>query len=233
MSTFALVHGGWHGAWCWERLTPELEALGHRVTAMDLPIDDSSASFDDYAAVACDALSDCSDDDLIVVGHSLGGMTVPLVAQQRPTRRLVYLCALIPVPGKPMAEQMAEEPEMLNPEYTKGLGEKDSEGRRSWIDKERARFHLFGDCDEGTAAVAIPRLRPQALYPYRLPCSLSSYPAVASTYIVCAEDRMVNPDWSRRIAHERLGADLIEMPGSHSPFLSRPRDLAELLHGLT
>ena len=56
MSTFALVHGAWHGAWCWERLTPELEALGHRVITLDLRSDDSSASFDDYADAVCAAL---------------------------------------------------------------------------------------------------------------------------------------------------------------------------------
>ena len=59
MSTFALVHGAWHGAWCWEQLTPELEALGHRVIAMDLPCDDGAATFDDYADVVCDAVGDC------------------------------------------------------------------------------------------------------------------------------------------------------------------------------
>ncbi|ULE35186.1 alpha/beta fold hydrolase [Mycobacterium sp. IDR2000157661] len=75
MSTFAMVHGAWHGAWCWDRLTPELEALAHRVVVMDLPIDDSSASFDDYADVV-----------------------VPLVAQRIPVRRLVYLCAMPPIP---------------------------------------------------------------------------------------------------------------------------------------
>ena len=80
MSTFALVHGAWHGEWCWERLTPELEALGHRVITLDLPSDDESASFDDCADVICAALADVDGDDLIVVGHSLAGQIVPLVA---------------------------------------------------------------------------------------------------------------------------------------------------------
>jgi len=232
MSTFALVHGGWHGAWCWAKLTPELVALGHRVITMDLPIDESSASFDDYADTVCAALANDTDDDLVLVGHSLAGQTVPLVAARRPMRRLVYLCAMPPVPGKPFKQQMAEESGMLNPDYTAGLG-KHGEGRRSWIDKELAHFHLFGDCDERTASAAFTRLRPQALAPYALPCSLTALPDVDTTYLLCEEDRMVNPDWSRKIARERLGADLIEMPGSHSPFLSRPRELAEVLNGLT
>jgi pimeloyl-ACP methyl ester carboxylesterase len=233
MSTFALVHGSWHGAWCWERLTPELESMGHRVIAMDLPCDDGSASFDDYADVVCAALRNCPDDDLILVGHSLAGNTIPLVAAQRPVRRLSYLCALIPIPAQPFAEQLTDDSEMLHPDYPHGLGEKDSGGCRSWIDKELAHFHLFGDCDEATAAAAFERVRPQASYPYKLPFPLLAMPAADSTYVVCTEDRMVNPDWARRAARERLQADLVELPGSHSPFLSRPRELAELLHGLT
>jgi pimeloyl-ACP methyl ester carboxylesterase len=232
MSTFGLVHGAWHGAWCWERLTPELEALGHQVITMDLPIDDSSALFDDYADTVCAAVADISGDDLILVGHSMAGQTVPLVATRRPLRHLVYLCGVPPIPGRPFVEQMAGESDMLNPDYTLGLSEKDSEGRRVWIDKELASFHVLGDCDEATASAAFERLRPQSGRPYTVPCSLPAYPCVDTTYVVCTEDRMVNPSWSRRIAREWLNADLVEMPGSHSPYYSRPVDLAKLLDRL-
>jgi pimeloyl-ACP methyl ester carboxylesterase len=232
MSTFALVHGAWHGAWCWEHLTPELEALGHRAITMDLPVDDSSASFEDYADVVCSAVADVDGDELVVVGHSLAGHTVPLVAARRPIRRLVYLGALVPIPGQSFVQQMSEDPAMLNADYPKGLGPKDSEDRRAWVDEDLARHHLFGDCDEHTAAAAVARLRPQALHPYRLPCSLTAFPEVDASYVVCDADRMVNPDWSRRIARERLNADVVELPGSHSPFYSRPGILARLLDGM-
>ncbi len=171
MATYALLHGAWHGAWCWERLTPELESLAHRVIAMDLPIDDSSATFDDYADVVCAALADVSGDDLVLVGHSLAGQIIPLVAARRPVRHLVYLCGLPPIPGQPLMQQMAQETDMLNPDHTRGLGEKDSEGRRTWIDKQLAHFHMFGDCDEDTASEAFARLRPQSIVPYKVPCS--------------------------------------------------------------
>jgi pimeloyl-ACP methyl ester carboxylesterase len=232
MATFALVHGAWHGAWCWERLTPELESLGHRTITMDLPCDDGSATFDDYAAVVCQAIADIPGDELIVVGHSLAGQTIPLVAAQRPVRRLVYLCALPAVPGLPLAEEMAQDKEMLSPGYPAGLSKSDSEGRKTWVNEAIAGRHLFGDCDRETASAAFARLRPQASQPYRVPCSLGALPDVVSTYILCTEDGMVNAQWSRRIARERLRADLIEMPGGHSPFYSRPQDLAAVLDGL-
>jgi len=85
MATFALVHGAWHGAWCWEKLTPLLRQAGHDVVAPDLPIDDNTASFDTYADVACAAVDECSD-DLILVGHSYGGLLARLFAERHPEK---------------------------------------------------------------------------------------------------------------------------------------------------
>ena len=164
MATFALVHGAWHGAWCWELLSPFLRRPGHDVVALDLPCDDGSASFDTYADVVCDALEGCND-DVVVVGHSLAGNTGPLVAARRPVRHLVYLCALIPDIGRSVFDQLRDEP-MLNPAYVKGLSEPDTQNRTTWVDLKLARELLFADCDEPTAEAAVNRLGPQARYPF-------------------------------------------------------------------
>jgi pimeloyl-ACP methyl ester carboxylesterase len=227
MATFALVHGAWCGSWCWKSLTPLLRRAGHDVIAMDLPRGDGSASFDDYAAVVCDALEG-ADDDVVLVGHSMAGATVPLVAARREVRHVVYLCAFVPDIGRTVLDQLRDEP-VLDPAYVKGLSEPDSQNRTTWVDRELARELLFGDCDESTSQAAVSRLGPQARYPYSVPFSLTEFPDVACTSVVCSEDRMVRPEWSRRIAGERLGAELVELPGSHSPFLSRPRLLADVL----
>jgi len=85
MATFVLVHGAWHGGWCWDRLRPVLAARGHDSITVDLPCEDGSASFEDYAAVTLAAIpSDAS--DVVLVGHSLGGMTIPIVASRRVVR---------------------------------------------------------------------------------------------------------------------------------------------------
>ena len=89
---------------------------------------------------------------------------------------------------------------------------------------------LFSDCDASTAGEAFQRLRPMALFPQTQPFSLPVLPTVRSTYVMCVEDNLVNPAWSRRVVGTRLDADLIEMPGGHEPFLSRPADVAEVLH---
>jgi len=96
MTTFALVHGAWHGAWCWERLVEPLERRGHGALAIDLPVDDVDAGNGEYADVVA-AFTAPAGDDVILVGHSLNGLILPLVAARRPVAALVYLCAFLPL----------------------------------------------------------------------------------------------------------------------------------------
>ena len=227
MSTFALVHGAWHGAWCWEQLVPRLAAAGHDVVTVDLPSDQPSASFADYADEVVRALAAHSD-DVVLVGHSMGGQTVPLVAARRPLRRLVYLCALLPEPGRSLRQQVQDEPDMLVPGYGEGLEVIDDQGTTRWADVERARRTLYGDCSVEVARAASARLRPQATTPYSDACPLERLPEVPATYVLCTEDRVVDPEWSRRRSRlHRL--PVVELPGDHSPFLSRPDELCEAL----
>ena len=89
MARFVLVHGAWHGGWCWERLAAELRGRGHDVTAPDLPCDELGLTAHDYAARTG------SDGESVVVGHSLAGLVIPFV----PARLTVFLAALVPVEG--------------------------------------------------------------------------------------------------------------------------------------
>jgi pimeloyl-ACP methyl ester carboxylesterase len=223
-----MVHGAWHGAWCWEMLTPLLQQEGHDVVTMDLPCEDGSASFDTYADVVCAALDGC-DDDVVLVGHSLGGSTVALVAARRPIRQLVYLCAAVPDIGRSIFDQIRDEPDMLNPLYVEGLSQPDDQDRTTWVDLNIAQAVICADCDDSITQAALNRLRPQARYPSTIPFPLSEFPTVSCTSVVCLDDQFVRPDWSRRVARERLGAELIELPGGHSPYLSRPSALADVL----
>ena len=229
MASFVLVHGGWHGAWCWERLVSELEARGHRATAMDLPIEDPSATFDTYAGVVAASMQPDPGEEVILVGHSYGGQTIPLVpGRGRRVDALVYLCAMPPVPGLNFVDQLRSEPTMLNREHVAGLEPPTPDGVRGWSDPELARQFMYADCNDQDAAWAIEQLRPMAP-PTSDPCPLDDYPELPTHYVVCDDDRLVNPVWSRQFARERLGAHLIVLPGSHSPFLSRPGHLATVL----
>ena len=99
MTTFALLHGAYGSGEQWAPLVAELEARGHAAIAPDLPIEDRSATFADYAAV----VGDCDH----VVGHSMGGVTAALVAAARGVP-VTYVAAVIPRPGRPLTEVLAE-----------------------------------------------------------------------------------------------------------------------------
>jgi hypothetical protein len=108
----------------------------------------------------------------------------------------------------------------------------DEQLRQVWSDIDIACAMFYGECDEQTTKAALDRLRSQSAYPAIQPCSLAEFPDVQTTYVVCSDDQILRPEWSRRTARERIGAELIELPGDHSPFYSRPSVLADVLLGL-
>ena len=223
-----MIHGAWHGPWCWERLAPELERRGHRVVAVDVRFDDPTATFEDHAATFAAALDE-SDHDVVAVGHSLGSYAFPWIADRRPLRHQVYLCGVVAETGRTFAE-LNREQRILNPAYPGGLAT--VQGGTRWVDFDLARSLFYSDCDDDVVEAAIPRLRVQARSPLMQRCTFDRLPSVPATYVVCADDRMVDPAWSRRVATGRLGAELVELPGGHSPFYSRPSALADALHQL-
>ncbi len=228
MTTFALVHGAWHGGWAFDALSAELEARGHRAVAPDLPCDDPEADASRYAAAVCEALDRAqAGDDVVAVGHSLGGLTIPLVAAARPVRHMLWLCALVPIPGRSMSERW-DEPDLFPPGPAERIG-RNAAGLSYWPDPADAIEAMYADCDPDLAGRAVDRLRPQASAPGREVCPLAGWPDVPSTYLVCAEDLMIGPAWSRRAARNLLGVTTLEWPGSHSPMLARPAELADLL----
>jgi pimeloyl-ACP methyl ester carboxylesterase len=194
---------------------------------MDLPIEDSSATFDTHADVVCSALDGC-DGDVVAVGHSYGGIVLPLVAARHPVRHLVYLCAYAPDIGRSLSDQLRDDPDMLNRAVYTGL-RPDALSRLAWVDFALARELMYADCDDATAHAAFERLRPHSPYANTVPCSLAEFPAMRYTSILCSEDRCLGAEWAKRVARDRLGAELVELPGSHSPFLSRPSALADVL----
>jgi pimeloyl-ACP methyl ester carboxylesterase len=226
--TFALIHGAWHGGWCFEHVEALLEGEGARVVAADLPCEDTDAGAEEYARIVSDAIG--AADDLVVVGHSLGGLTAPLLAEARPVRHLVFVCGLLPQPGLSLRDQLEREPSMLGP--AEGETVRDEQDRSYWGDEQAAVDALYQDCHPEVARGAAKRLRPQARMPAAEPTPLARWPEVPSTYLVCRDDRITNPDWARRAARDRLGVEPIELPGGHTPMLSRPGHVAEILLGI-
>jgi len=227
VATYLLVPGAWHGAWCWERVAPLLSDAGHRVVAIDLPCEDASLGCAAYRDIALEAVGD-SDGDLVVVGHSAGGLTAPLVAAARPVQRLVFVSALLPLPGRPFTEQNEAEG-ILQHEYQAGV-ESDGNGNRRWFDRELCGKTMYSGCSPEDAAWAFGHLRAQASTMYMEPSPLEEWPDVPITDIRGDDDRLVSPAWAASAVPERLGvmSDVIQGAG-HSSMLSHPRELAALL----
>jgi len=224
-----LVHGGYHGAWCWDFLSPELVRLGHRVTAIDLPISDPALGAAEYARTVADAIEPGSVP--MVVGHSMAGLVIPLVPALRPVARLVYLTAFLPRPGQSVNDQRAVE--AIDGRVALRTSEFTDLGDDVWMIGPNTATELFyHDASAASARWATQRLRPQAYRAMHEITPLAEWPDVPCSSILCREDRALNPDWARAAAKERLGVTAIELPGGHSPFLSRPRDLATALDGL-
>ncbi len=222
MSLFCLVHGAHLGAWSWNLLVPELERRGHQTVAMDLPLEDPDAGAVRYAETVLQALQGVGD-DVVLVGHSMTGLVIPIVANQRPVRKLVYLAAGIPKVGTSLIERIShgDESDMFNSV---------APAKDPSQDEAVAMKLLFHDCEPDVANWAIANLRPQAsalIFSEISP--LQSMPNVESAYIVCTEDRTFTLAWSKRAAYELLGVEAIALPGGHCPQISRPVHLAEIL----
>ena len=223
-TTVALVHGAYHGSWCWAHLVPELESRGVDVVAPDLPCDDPEAGLDEYAATVEAALGER--DDVVLVGHSLGGMTIPLVAAHRPVRRMIFLCSVPTGPGPALEGQLAG---MVTPEFLAAPRFHDAGGREV-LTNQAARQLFFDDCEEAVAWWAVAMLRPQSPRPLIEPSPLVDWPDTPQTVILSRDDRVVRASWAEPAARQRLdGRNPVVVPGSHSPFLSRPAVLADLL----
>jgi pimeloyl-ACP methyl ester carboxylesterase len=226
MTTFGLIHGAWHGAWCWDRLVVELERRGHRAVAVDLPCDDWSATVIDNARMVADAVGD--DSDVVVVAHSLGGLVAPVVAIVRPIRRVVFLCGLVPRPGRVIGDVLDEEPGAFVGTFAEAPRIVADDGSVTW-DPEVAVEAFYRDLDGETAHWAAARLRSQVWTSSQEPCPLDRWPDCELASIVCTGDGVLVPEWCRRVARDVLGVEPIELPSGHFPMLSHPVELANAL----
>lgn len=222
MSDFCLVHGSAQGPNGWDLLVRELEALGHRCVCADLPVDQPEAGGMVYAAAIAQAARGLPEP--VVVGHSASGLFLPLAATFVPNARLVYLAAVLPLPGMSFAEQFQRWPDMYVPEFV---------GKNPVVDQSLARDFLFHDCSPQVAEWAFSTVR--LMYAKAAIAEVTpmrEWPRVPSAYISCSLERTISPSWWERAARERLGVDPLRIEAGHAPFVSRPVELARMLAGI-
>jgi pimeloyl-ACP methyl ester carboxylesterase len=218
MSRFVLVHGLCHGGWCWEPTATELAALGHDVTAVDLPL----TGLDDDASFVTDTL-DRLDGPVVLVGHSYGGLVISRVADGRDdVSHLVYIAALMigadDVPGAKVAEFP---PTLFNQRFEV------SEDRMITIDSESAVECFYNECASTVARAAAARGRPASVNCLRTPTGAEPWNDIPSTYVVCERDQTIHPDMQR--AMSTTAGRVHSLDTDHAPFMSAPDEVLQIL----
>lgn len=215
------VHGAWHGAWAWNRTREILHTRGWRTEAIDLPTvhapDARGLTLSDDARAVADAIS-AIDGPVAVVAHSYGGAPTSEGASE--AAHIVFVAAFALDAGESLVGAVGGQPP-------------------SWWtiddgfvfpgnDEEPAKELFFADVDDAEAADAVAQLRRQPKAPFAAELTQAVWHEVPSTYVVTEQDRIF-PVAAQEALAARSGSRVFRMPTSHSPFLSRPEQLADTI----
>ena len=218
-TTFVLIPGAGGDTWFWHRLVPELERRGHAAVPVALPSGDDSAGLDAYADAVAATVGDRS--PVVLVAQSMGGLTAPLVCDRVPVELLVLLNAMIPVPGETGGEWWTVTGQgAAQAGYLRELGLPEEP------DDKTMYFH---DVPDDVVAEAMTQEFVQSGRPFEDPWPLDRWPDVPTRGVAGREDRQFPLEFQRKIAAERLGLDVDDVPGGHCLALSRPAELADRL----
>jgi pimeloyl-ACP methyl ester carboxylesterase len=219
-STVVLVHGLWHGAWCWDAVIEALRGPDVAAVALDLPM----RSLAGDASVLHDALDHVSG-TVVLVGHSYGGAVITAAGTHPSVSRLVYLAGFL-LDATESISRVAPERGIA----PTGLGAAmrfSADGQDVVIDPDLAAQLLYNRTPAAVANAAIAKLRPVARGILRERPAHTAWRDVPASYVVCSDDRTVAPDLQRVMAAR--AAQTYEWNSDHSPSLSRPAEVADLL----
>jgi pimeloyl-ACP methyl ester carboxylesterase len=237
MIEFVLVHGSWMGSWAWDRVVPLLRQAGHEVTAIDLPGygDDATPigeitlqAYTDRAVSAIDAATE----QVVLVGHSMGGIVVSTAAERRPERVAcaVYVAAYMLPSGESVFSFSQGKPEFAASQVM-GYLEIDQAGGTSQIRPDGIGPLFVNDGSSGDVAYATEHAQPDYLAPSGTPIAISDarWGSVRHLYVETLRDQAVPFAAQRRMNELLPGADIHTIDSGHSPFLTQPRGLTDLL----
>jgi pimeloyl-ACP methyl ester carboxylesterase len=221
MTAFVLIPGAGGVAWYWHRVVPLLTAAGHEAIAVDLPGDDEGAGLSAYADRVVDAIGGRK--DVVVVAQSLGGFTAPLVCERAHPRMLVFVNAMIPVPGETAGAWW---------ENTGSEAARTAAARKGGYDPTfDLHTYFLHDVPTEVVAAGEAHQRPEVDIVFGEPCAFQEWPKIPIHVIAGRDDRFFPVDFQRRIASERLDVDIDVLPGGHLMALSHPKSLTDRLLG--
>jgi pimeloyl-ACP methyl ester carboxylesterase len=233
METFVLVHGAWHGGWCWYKVVALLEKEGYRVEAPDMPSHGrdktpiSEITFESYVQRVC-GIIDAQSEPVILVGHSWGGHIITQVAEYRPEKikLLVYLTAFLVASGEPMLQVGKESILMSNVIVSEDQS-------YTTVRADAVKEVFYHDCSDEDVALAKLLLVPQArVSPVLSNITEQNFGRIPRVYIECLQDKAITPSRQKEMYTRLPCQKVISMNTSHSPFFSEPIELAKNLISL-
>jgi pimeloyl-ACP methyl ester carboxylesterase len=235
MATFLLIHGAWHGGWCWRRVLPLLEPKGHKTIAADLPghgadpTPTARVTLKSYTDRICEIAS-AQSEPVILVGHSMGGVAITQAAEDCPEkiRALVYMCAFLPRNGDSLTTWASEDVESkVNPSSLE-IGPDGT----TVFKRECAREAFYMQCSDEDIAFAQARLVPQSAAPISTPVKTTAerWGRIPRYYIECARDRAITLKLQRAMQQASPCRQTFLIDTDHSPFFSKPQELADIFH---
>lgn len=235
MASFLLIHGAWHGGWCFDRLRAPLEAAGHVMAAPDLPGMGGdakalgAASLEGWAAFVVEEARRLPG-PVILCGHSRGGIIVSQAAEQAPELfcDLVYIAAALVPERKSLYDVIGAA--MEGDDFGKALRPV-ADGLGLLFDAEAAIPVFYNQCSPDDQAASAARLVAEPVRPLGTPLRLSDarYGAVPRHYIECANDQCFPLAAQRAMQAAMPCGNVVTLASDHSPFLCMPEQLAATL----
>ena len=232
MMTFVLIHGAWHGAWCWHKVVPLLEQRGYKVITPDLPGHGqdrtplSDITLELYTESICRLITEL-DRPVVLVGHSMGGTVISQVAEMVPEKisRLIYSSGFLLRNGETLlSSALADKEALVQPNLIV------SRDRVSaTLNEEILKQSFYMDCSDQDITFANTHVTPQALAPLAEPVIVSeeNWGSVPRSYIECTRDKAITIKAQREMLHRLPCEPVVTMDTAHSPFFSAPEALGE------
>ncbi|MGD9592932.1 MAG: alpha/beta fold hydrolase [Candidatus Berkiella sp.] len=233
MAYYILVHGAWHGAWCWEKVAFMLKQRGHSVIAPDLPghgNDKTQASnihLQDY--INCiEALVSRAPQEVILVGHSFAGMVISAVNSEK-VKQLIYVAGFLPMHGQSLHDITANIPPSR---FIKMMGI-DTQNMLLHANVNAMKDYAYQTCENGVFESISSLFSPEPMAPFgeKVHLSENRFSLLPKVYIECLQDKMISIQTQRQM-QQTTACEVYSLDCDHSPFYSAASGLAEILLSL-
>lgn len=233
-NTYVLVHGAWQAPYVWDAVRSDLESKGNKVIVVELPghgSDNTPAhtiTLDAYSDKVAEAISK-TDGKVILVGHSMGGMVVTGVAEKIPSKisKLVYIGAFIPA-----SEQSLGELAMTDPDSKLGPNLMESADHLTLdVKRDNLTYLFINDGSQSVKDQMLSNYRAEPAIPFggKITLTSANFGSVEKVYIKTMQDIVISPGLQDRMIAGAGIKTVHQVNTSHSPFLSQPRAVSDLL----